>query len=121
MLNSLSFLETIEDSPSAVTVSCDDISQIIGTNHKIINVADLPDMVILYVDPEGTDRNGLSLDSLRDILRRSEWSWLVRDIFISDHTGLHEAVEAAACNHKIKVTYDRTDVSDVTIKKGGRI
>lgn len=120
MLNSLSLLETIENSPSAISVSCDDISQTIGTDERILNVSDMSYMIVLYVNRFASNGTpGISVDSLREALHDSYWSWLVRDVYIKDQKGLHEAISVGMCNHKIKVAYDSREVVDVIkIKKG---
>lgn len=121
MLNSICLRETIEDSPSAFMVACDDMSQPLGTSERILNVSDLAYMIVLYVDRSASDgRSGISVESLLDTLKESEWSWLVRDVYVRDHNGLHEAISIDLCNHKLKIAYDSSEVVEVIkIKKGG--
>ena len=123
MLNSICLRETIEDSPSAFAIACDDISQPLGTNERILNVSDLAYMIVLYVDRNASNGTpGISVESLLETLKESEWSWLVRDVYVRDHSGLHEAISIGLCNHKLKVAYDSREIVDVIkIEKGGRL
>lgn len=121
MLNSTCLRETIEDSPSAFMIACDDMSQPLGTSERILNVSDLAYMIVLYVDRSASNGTpGISVESLLESLRESEWSWLVRDVYVRDHNGLHEAISIGLCNHRLKITYDSSEVVEVIkIKKGG--
>lgn len=123
MLNSILLRETVEDSPSAISITCDDISQSFGTDEKILNVSDLPNMIVLYVNKDASNGTpGISVDSLLESLRESEWSWLVRDVYVRDHSGLHEAISIGLCNHRLKIAYNsRETVEVIKIKKGGRL
>lgn len=122
MLNSSCLWETVENSPSAFEIACDDISQPLGTNERILNVSDLAYMVVLYVDRNASNgRPGISVESLLESLRESEWSWLVRDVYVRDHSGLHEAISIDLCNHKLKIAYNSQETVEVIkIRRGGK-
>ena len=122
MLNSLCLRETVENSPSAFSISCDDMSQPLGTEERILNVSDLAYMIVLYVDRNASNGvPGISVESLLESLRESEWSWLVRDVYVRDHSGLHEAISIDLCNHKLKIAYNSQETVEVIkIRKGGK-
>ena len=95
------------------SVVCDDISKSLPTRYGITNLSDLPDRVILYVDPE-SDRL-MSDDSLRAALQDSEWSWLVRDVFIGDHKigSLHPIYGINVEGKTATLTFSAEDVEEI--------
>jgi hypothetical protein len=102
-------------------VACDDISQPLGTEERILNVSDLAYMIVLYVNKNASNgAPGIAVESLLDTLKESEWSWLVRDVYVRDHSGLHEAISIDLCNHRLKIAYNSSEVVEVIkIRKGG--
>lgn len=114
MINSEELFNSLEgcDSPK---VTCDDIHKEFETHYGINNVSDLPDRIILYINSSVNkkDLNILSKGGLQEILEESEWSWLIRDVFVLDHrnNATYPVIDVVTENGKISVVYD-TEIAE---------
>lgn len=114
MLDTHTIQNCLEQHPAG-NVCCDNIQNPVRKERYVSNMSDLPDRIVLYINDS---ENGLSNMSIRETLNESEWSWLIRDVFVKDQGCLYPAIDVVAEGNKITVIYD-TEIAEEILKVGG--